>query len=376
MAGYSPATSEEQEGLPPPPPGADSSSSSSSNPDPRVEAEIALQEREADLSMEDLVQQQYEEPNEQELDEEVRELLQQYNISKEDADAARAVQGGQAESAGGIKGEGSPSNAAAAGAFDDLDGEELSVEQAEGRKAAILLELITEAVSGGSELDAKIAQFEDDIDGELLKMLEQRITAAAKVPGPTGAVHVEPLAELYRVLKLVYQRSTSTPALRLLDDVLFILGDDLGAETYSSRRIEAMGRMREAFIGGVNPGVDIFAAAAALAEGGPLAAAELSTEPVAVVDFLAEATSLLSDATQQQHELMASIERAQQEVQYLQKRQPQALQTPKAQAQLQQVRLAQQAHAARATSLSQLQDVVLLARELELQIKQSGSSTM
>eukprot|EP00967_Tisochrysis_lutea_P000633 scaffold814_cov15-Tisochrysis_lutea.AAC.1 len=72
MAGYSPATSEEQEGLPPPPPGADSSSSSSSNPDPRVEAEIALQEREADLSMEDLVQQQYEEPNEQELDEEVR----------------------------------------------------------------------------------------------------------------------------------------------------------------------------------------------------------------------------------------------------------------------------------------------------------------
>jgi len=46
---------------------------------------------------------------------------------------------------------------------------------------------------------------------------------------------VEPLAELYRVLKLVYQRSTSTPALRLLDDVLFILGDDLGAEAYSSR---------------------------------------------------------------------------------------------------------------------------------------------
>jgi len=56
--------------LPPPPPGA--SSSGSSIPDPRVEAEIALQEREADLTMEDLVQQQYEEPNDQELDEEVR----------------------------------------------------------------------------------------------------------------------------------------------------------------------------------------------------------------------------------------------------------------------------------------------------------------
>jgi hypothetical protein len=49
-----------------------------------------------------------------------------------------------------------------------------------------------------------------------------------------------------------------------------------------------------------------------------LAAAELATEPVAVVDFLAEATSLLSGATQQQTELLQSIERAQQEVQYLQ----------------------------------------------------------
>ena len=49
-----------------------------------------------------------------------------------------------------------------------------------------------------------------------------------------------------------------------------------------------------------------------------MAAAELATEPVAVVDFLAEATSLLSGATQQQTELLQSIERAQQEVQYLQ----------------------------------------------------------
>ena len=57
----------------------------------------------------------------------------------------------------------------------------------------------------------------------------------AQVAGPSGAAHVEPLAELYRVLKLVFQRGASSPALRLLDDVLFILGDDLGAETYSSR---------------------------------------------------------------------------------------------------------------------------------------------
>jgi hypothetical protein len=58
-----------------------------------------------------------------------------------------------------------------------------------------------------------------------------------------GAAHVEPLAELYRILKLVFQRSSSSPALRLLDDVLFILGDDLGVETYSSRCARVGARM-------------------------------------------------------------------------------------------------------------------------------------
>lgn len=63
------------------------------------------------------------------------------------------------------------------------------------------------------------------------------------------------------------------------------------------------------------------------------------------------------------------------QVQYLKKRQPEALATPKVQAQLQQVRLAQQAYSARTISLSQLEDVVLLARDLELQIKQGGLPT-
>jgi hypothetical protein len=57
--------------LPPPPPAPGSSDGSGRNLDSRLQAEIALQEREADLSMEDLVQQHYEEPNEQELDDEV-----------------------------------------------------------------------------------------------------------------------------------------------------------------------------------------------------------------------------------------------------------------------------------------------------------------
>ena len=56
-----------------------------------------------------------------------------------------------------------------------------------------------------------------------------------QIPGASSSAQVEVLAELYRVLKLVYQRNTSTPALRLLDDVLCILGDDLGVEIYASR---------------------------------------------------------------------------------------------------------------------------------------------
>jgi len=58
----------------------------------------------------------------------------------------------------------------------------------------------------------------------------------------------------------------------------------------------------------------------AQADAGPLAAAELATESVPVVDFLAEATTLLSGAKQQQAELMEAITRAEQEVQFLQVR--------------------------------------------------------
>ena len=56
------------------------------------------------------------------------------------------------------------------------------------------------------------------------------------------------------------QRENSSPAMRLLDDVLTILGDDMGAQEYNDRRAEAAMRMREAFTGGTS-GLDIFAAA-------------------------------------------------------------------------------------------------------------------
>ncbi len=50
-------------------------------------------------------------------------------------------------------------------------------------------------------------------------------------------------------------------------------------------------------------GVDIFAAAEALAGGQSLAPEDLATEHVPAFEFLAEATELLSDVKQQQQEL-------------------------------------------------------------------------
>lgn len=75
----------------------------------------------------------------------------------------------------------------------------------------------------------------------------------------------EQLRELQGVLRVVYNRACASPSLRLLDDVLDLLGEDLSEpQSYASRRLQALQRLREAFSGGVAAGVDIFAAAAAL----------------------------------------------------------------------------------------------------------------
>ena len=201
------------------------------------------------------------------------------------------------------------------------------------------------------------------------------------------------------MLKLAYQRNEATPAMRLLDDVLDILGDASGksdddpfaavtaaasasvggeranvAGVYLQRRNEAASRMQSAFTGGAPAGIDIFAAAAALAEAGALAAEELSVEYVRLYDFLGETSELLEQARQQQQELGEAIERTQKEVEYVEKRQPGLLATDRAlMERVRQLQLARIAFEERELSIAQLDDVMYLARSFEVQNLREGA---
>jgi hypothetical protein len=213
-----------------------------------------------------------------------------------------------------------------------------------------------------------------------------------------GSPAVQHLEDMYRILKVVHQRNSASPAMRLLDDVLDILGDttsisgadDPFAPTSSSpsssssfgddqespslasifiqRRKEAAARMRSAFSGGMPEGVDIFAAAVALGEYGPIAAEELSVEYVRLHEFLAETTELLDQAKKQQAELREAIERTQRELEYIQKRQPGSLFTDRGvMEKVKHLQLAQVAFNEREQSMAQLDEIIYIARTVEVQ---------
>ena len=61
---------------------------------------------------------------------------------------------------------------------------------------------------------------------------------------------IETLQELESILRLEYERSQATPAMRLLDDVLELLGDEPEAFDYQFRKQDAGRRLRDAFLGG------------------------------------------------------------------------------------------------------------------------------
>ncbi|GFH13017.1 uncharacterized protein HaLaN_08816 [Haematococcus lacustris] len=227
---------------------------------------------------------------------------------------------------------------------------------------------ILAAAARGTDLDMTIAQFAEEIDDELLYLLQARIEATEKVN--EGAA--DQLRELWGVLRTVQQRVAATSAMRLLDDVLDLLGDDMSAVGYSMRRLEAQARMREAFTGGLAEDVDIFAAAAALADAGPAAAEELSSEAVSPTDFLQEVMALMEEAGEQQAALAQAIERADKEISFLRAHKPEALESEAAAAQRKALTAARRNFASRAVGLSQLQDVVSMARSLVFEMRKDS----
>ncbi len=117
-----------------------------------------MQEQEAELGLDDIVQMQYEVPTDEEIEQDVKDVIEEEGLQP--PAAAPSPQGGVA---------GAPGPESVTGL---------------SRKAAILLEII--AAASGADLDSKIAQFVDDIDEELLQLLQTRIDMVTKVRDHTA----------------------------------------------------------------------------------------------------------------------------------------------------------------------------------------------
>ncbi|GAB4814994.1 hypothetical protein N2152v2_002040 [Parachlorella kessleri] len=214
------------------------------------------------------------------------------------------------------------------------------------RKSQLLMDIM----DSGEQVEERIQQHQDDIDGDMLQLLTKRIELASALQQNEA---VEGLQLLYRRLKAEVDRKAATPAMRLLDDLLNILdpstedsspvdadsdqADDVpgmaaSAETgggrggggstaavlqagaramlqqREARRQRAVTRMQAAFGLGLPEDADVVALAAQLAEGGEQVAEGLFGEPVDPERFLAEVSELLDQAAAQREQVAEYLE--------------------------------------------------------------------
>ncbi|WIA21341.1 hypothetical protein OEZ85_000568 [Tetradesmus obliquus] len=236
------------------------------------------------------------------------------------------------------------------------------------RKAAVLLELMAAQQQvnqeGGQEaLQQQLSAFRGEVDAALLHMLARRLQAAQQ-HGQNEA-ELAQLQDLYDLLSLEQQRAQATPALRLLDEALDLLGDDPYMPGAKQRGEAVVQRLRAAFTGGVAEDVDIFAAAAALASDKALAAEALSVEYVPQASFLSEGMELLQGAKDEMAALAAAVSQAQTELQQVRNSQPQLLRSPEAQQHIAQVAAADEALRRRKTAVGQLAYILDIAQDLD-----------
>eukprot|EP00877_Chromochloris_zofingiensis_P008024 jgi/Chrzof1/3475/Cz12g26270.t1_PAC[v5.2] len=228
------------------------------------------------------------------------------------------------------------------------------------RKASILLELL----AAGPQLDDKLAQFRSEIDELMLLMLSRRLELTQKMQQEPDVIsHLE---GMYDIVRVQYERSQASPAMRLLDDVMDILGDDSSALDYGQRRADASNRMRDAFTGGASQQIDIFAAAAALAADGAKAAEALCVEAVSPVAFLAETAQLQAQAKLQQQELQQMLQDFRAELKWVQDNKPDMLQQQQVQQRISQMQAAEQLLTQRTAAIIQLDDVMKIASSIDL----------
>ena len=198
------------------------------------------------------------------------------------------------------------------------------------QRASILIDILSTAPLN---IEAKIADYAESIDPELLHLLEGRIAAARQLEQDQETV--DGLVALYYRLKSEYDRRTASPALRLLDTLLSMMlaeddddDDDREADAIDvdsdsddgeytegdgkrrrRRRIPASredrvalvrARMQLAFDESLSLDTDVFTVAQQLAVGERRFVDELINEQVDVGEFVKEVEGLLKRAMEQQ----------------------------------------------------------------------------
>lgn len=193
------------------------------------------------------------------------------------------------------KGNASHSSSSGRAAADEenvvvVEDEELRVKELVSHKAAVLMDII----NSGTSLDQKIKQHAHEIDEALLLFLWKRIHTATE--HGEGKHVVDALTKLFHRLRLEAERQAASPALRLLDDTLALLADDVAEPDPQERRAAARELLRRTFSGRPADGMDIFGMAAVLAAGEDLPPEEVVGEFVPAQQFAVEVMELLDEA--------------------------------------------------------------------------------
>ncbi len=202
------------------------------------------------------------------------------------------------------------------------------------QRASILIDILSTAPLN---IEAKIADYAESIDPELLHLLEGRIAAARQLEQDQETV--DGLVALYYRLKSEYDRRTASPALRLLDTLLSMMlaeDDDDGDDDDDDREADAIdvdsdsddgeytegdgkrrrrrripasredrlalvrARMQLAFDESLSLDTDVFTVAQQLAVGERRFVDELINEQVDGGEFVKEVEGLLKRAMEQQ----------------------------------------------------------------------------
>lgn len=138
----------------------------------------------------------------------------------------------------------------------------------------------------------------------LNQILMSYLMAGTRVQGEDVVTGLE---RLFSRLRTELERRASTPALRLLDDLLVILDSD-AADTEEARLNIAAERMERAFDSGSGGGVDIFGVAESLGEGPAVAFDDSPCEAVSVREFVSEVGSLLDGSDKRAERARIDVE--------------------------------------------------------------------